>query len=305
MTWTLHRWVWKLEAPLFVGMPPAGALNRCRLYVPARTVWGAVTAELARENANGGEPDYRATGDALLQHARFTYLFPAEWSRGSWRAWLPRFEDDRGLVWVREDLASEQEQRVSDRNFRRRLIGGRPGTAIDPDTDSAADGSLRETECVAAHWRCSIPGEPVGSMALAGYVFLRAGDHRPSIDSVNTLFLGGDTRYGMGRVRREVWEETDRVFGAKVATANDGVSVERRVALAHASAAGAMRGQIERLVGWDRRSANLTVQHDRPLWVPGSGTDHVRRWIIEPDGCWSCANDPMAASADAEPRSEE
>jgi len=51
MSWTLYRWVWRLEAPLFLGMPPSGSLNRCRLYVPACNLWGALTAELAQRRA--------------------------------------------------------------------------------------------------------------------------------------------------------------------------------------------------------------------------------------------------------------
>ncbi|GIW70798.1 MAG: hypothetical protein KatS3mg102_0340 [Planctomycetota bacterium] len=56
MSWSLFRWTWQLESPLYVGMPPAGSLNRCRLYVPARALWGAVTAEIARAAAGGGFP---------------------------------------------------------------------------------------------------------------------------------------------------------------------------------------------------------------------------------------------------------
>lgn len=49
MTWSLFRWVWRLEAPLHVGIPPAGSLDRCRLYLPARNLWAALTAALARQ----------------------------------------------------------------------------------------------------------------------------------------------------------------------------------------------------------------------------------------------------------------
>lgn len=77
MSWSLHRWVWQLEAPLYVGMPPAGTLNRCRLYVPARAIWAAITADLAR-NGRNGFPKYAELGKQLREQARFTYLFPAE-----------------------------------------------------------------------------------------------------------------------------------------------------------------------------------------------------------------------------------
>ncbi len=64
MSWTLYRWTWRLESPLFVGAPPAGSLNRCRLYVPSRALWGALTAELARRRANAS-PSYETEGTTL------------------------------------------------------------------------------------------------------------------------------------------------------------------------------------------------------------------------------------------------
>jgi hypothetical protein len=64
MTWTALQWVWRLDAPLFLGMPPAGALNRCRPYLSARAMHGAVTSELARLNGEGKSkfPDYGKFG---------------------------------------------------------------------------------------------------------------------------------------------------------------------------------------------------------------------------------------------------
>jgi hypothetical protein len=56
---------------------PGRALNRCRLYLPARAMHGAVTSELAR--LNGEEkakfPDYGKFGKEVGENCRFTYLF--------------------------------------------------------------------------------------------------------------------------------------------------------------------------------------------------------------------------------------
>ena len=99
MTWTLHRWVWRLEAPLFIGMPPAGTLNRCRLYIPARTFHGAVTAEIARSRNGDSFPDYGKLGWEIGLNCRFTYLYPAEKSGGNYVVWLPKYLKDKGLFW--------------------------------------------------------------------------------------------------------------------------------------------------------------------------------------------------------------
>ena len=126
MTWSLFRWVWRLEAPLFVGMSPAGVLNRCRLYVPARALWGAVTAETARLKSGEGFPNYKDVGDEVKRSCRFTYLFPAEKRDGRFLAWLPKFEKEKGLRWCLQN----SDKSLSDRDFRKDR-GGR-GRRIDP-----------------------------------------------------------------------------------------------------------------------------------------------------------------------------
>ncbi|MDT8284690.1 MAG: hypothetical protein RQ767_04130, partial [Thermovirgaceae bacterium] len=213
MNWSLYRWTWLLEAPLFIGAPPAGAFNRCRLYVPARAVWGAMTAEKARGDAGDAWPDYKGVGGKLRDNARFTYLFPAVQMDGEWVAWLPEYKREMGLVWRPEGRDGGVDDALTDRRFRQRLITTRPGTAIDPGTDSAAAGSLRETECLSPRW-CSPDGEePSGPVALCGYVFLRGEKKQGFVDGATTLFLGGDTRYGLGKVRLAVCQEADEVFG--------------------------------------------------------------------------------------------
>jgi len=169
VSWTLYRWTWRLEAPLFVGAPPAGSLNRCRLYVPSRALWGGLTAERARRRGNSF-PRYETEGTTLHENARFTYLFPAECDGKHWRAWLPRYEALDGLVWRREDRQDIEERQLTDRQMRRRLLDTRPSTAIDPDSDSAEEGSLRETECVLPRWR-----DIESPVAFVGYVFPEAG----------------------------------------------------------------------------------------------------------------------------------
>ena len=77
MGWQLYRWVWELRSPLHIGMPPAGHANRCRLYIPAHVLWGALTAELARVLKGNSFPEYFyfEVGEALRKKLRLTYLF--------------------------------------------------------------------------------------------------------------------------------------------------------------------------------------------------------------------------------------
>lgn len=290
MRWSLHRWVWKLEAPLFIGMPPAGALARCRLYVPARAMWGALTAELTRRNAAALPVDYRNTGEEIREHTRVTYLFPAERQSGSWLAWLPDYVEGAGLCWRRENQRGSGIQAVPDRQFRRRLVDARPGTAIDPRSDSAEEATLRETECMLTRWRVRTP-QPDNEVALVGYVLLNDG-HEFGLEGIETLFLGGDTRYGLGYVRIVERQPAVDVFGVKVVCGEGEPHVETEKALAHtkqADEAHAMRGALEWIVGWDRVGpVGPTTAGHSPLWAPGSSTSDPRHkgWHITADGSW-------------------
>ncbi|MCS7025735.1 MAG: hypothetical protein NZV14_13120 [Bryobacteraceae bacterium] len=283
MSWTLYRWTWRLESSLFVGVPPAGSLNRCRLYVPARALWGALTAELARRRANAF-PNYATEGTALHENARFSYLFPAECDGKHWRAWLPRYEERDGLVWRREDRPDGKHD-LTDRQMRLRLLEARPGTAIDPDSDSAEEGSLRETECVLPQWR-----DIESPVALVGYVFLQ--QDLPQLRDLTALFLGGDTRYGLGRLCRLDMNQASDVFGAPVQY-NDQPSIHTNRVLAHAQPSDRFQklaGCLELLAGWDRTSAKnpLVPINECPLWAPGThvNTDSVPWQIDSRTGIW-------------------
>lgn len=287
MSWALHRWTWAVEAPLFVGMSPAGSLNRCRLYVPARAIWGAVTAELAQRQANGF-PDYQGLGARLRDGARFTYLYPAEQDGRTWRAWLPSYERGAGLVWRREDRTDARHD-LSDRAMRMRLLGTRPATGVDPSSDTAAEGSLRETECINTHWRKE-DGSAGSTVGLVGYVFLNGVSDLPlTVGTIEEIAIGGDTRYGLGRLKRVEWTGSSTVFG--FATQLDGAdpSIESDRVLGHAEGDD-LCGQREALGGWDHGKPGVQAIA-KAVWSPGSHSqsNSPRWWNLRPIGMWSTA----------------
>ena len=307
MTWSLFRWVWRLEAPLFVGMHPAGALNRCRPYVPARALWGAVTAETARLESGEGFPKYEDVGAEVKRSYRFTYLFPAEKRDGRFLAWLPKFEKEKGLRWRLQDCGESW----SDRDFRRRLLDTRPGTAIVPESDSALEGSLRHTECISPWWRDSnSQGETAAPVLLLGYVFLNDDLHHEQgekiheqkdipgrLRAVETLFIGGDTRYGLGKIRRiDTSSDDTAVFGKPVRLDREPPEIGSDIVLGHAPEGGGdegMQGAKELLGGWDQRSP---WKGGKLAWAPGScDTKHTEAkpvyWSIDRDGYWARRDD--------------
>jgi len=286
MAWKASRWVWRLEAPLHVGMPPSGALNRCRLYVPARPLWGAVTAALARA-ADGGFPDYEEWGRCIRENLRFSYLYPAELAADRVEVWLPRYDERHGLCWD-----NDKSRPIPDRKFRSWLLHTRPGTAIEPKTDSALDGSLRETECLLPYWRR--PGDTLRATHLAGYIFGKDERLLQNALDLQTLFLGGDTRYGLGRASQVMRcrEEARQIFGCAVCLDDDEPSVESRTVWAHARVTDAqlpMSGAQELPGGWN---FDALLEGTCLSWVPGSSTDagaagpDASRWSLLANGLW-------------------
>jgi hypothetical protein len=294
MTWDVYRWVWRLQSPVYVGMPPAGSINRSRVYVPARLIWGALTAELTRhENPADKDPDYAGTGEWVSKRYRFTYLFPAEHIRADWCAWLPEYREDEGLIWLRQDDRSGP-CKLTDRSLRRRLLFTRPSTSIDPSMDAAEDGSLRETECIQTRWRDE-RGRDAGPVALVGYVFVcRQGlKERPHgigrIEPIKRMFLGGDSRYGLGHVQRESMMKAKDVFGLAVQLDGDDPGIRTKRILAHAPITqhSNLRGELELVGGWDRGKL-LPLGEASLRWCPGSTAiaETTPMWTIHPDGYW-------------------
>lgn len=289
MSWSLYRWVWHLESPLFIGMPPSGSLNRCRLYVPARAIWGALTAELARQKmgTNSQSLDaYKNVGQRLLNMCRFSYLYPATLVDGGWLAWLPCFEQGKGLHWRRED----KRQCISDDEFRRRLLDARPGTAIDSTASTADEGSLHETECIGPFWTAS-EGQTLHRVGLVGYLFCGNETLLRELQAVTELFVGGDTRYGLGSMRRDqLFFKAGKIFGSEVDCEAEEPRVKSRCVLAHASVGSANQlvvGGVEVLKGWDHEK--LVLIDKAPSWMPGSQLrDGEGWWSVKEDGRWEC-----------------
>jgi hypothetical protein len=169
--------------------------------------------------------------------------------------------------------------------MRMRLLGTRPATAIDPSSDTAAEGSFRETECMNTCWR-ERDGTSGQAVALSGHVFLR--QDAPNLDAVQSIAAGGDTRYGLGHLRRIEWTPASDVFRCVTRLADTEPSVESKFLLAHAqeqTAPAGLPGQRESLAGWDYGKPGVQ-RIAGPLWAPGSMLDTALPWTISSTGLW-------------------
>lgn len=129
-------------------------------------------------------------------------------------------------------------------------------------------------------------------MALVGYVFVQSGtgaaeDRLRLCHSLvpEVLWCGGDTRYGLGKIRRVTCEKETDFFGCPVDLdkADPVVQQSSRV-LAHTpSKSIQMKGEYELLAGWDDEK----LQSGADLyWQPGAVGTQPLRWKILENGYW-------------------
>ncbi len=293
MNWELYRWVWVLQSPLSVGTLPSGSLNRCHLYIPARAIWGAITAEVARRS-DGHFPDYAVIGNGIQEEIRFTYLFPAVKINQEWKAWLPCYMEDKGLCWQLEDANDDFNNVISNQIFRSRLLYTRPGTSINPESDSAEEGSLHETECIQIYWSPSEEknNKEYQQIGMIGYVLVKSNSsYIDSIKEIETLLIGGDTRYGFGKLRQVDFSNQSYLFNNTVNLSDSEPIITGRSVLGHTATVKNMSGDIEALAGWDYLSNGRLKGFEKTYWTPGSfSPDGQSDWKIGRHGHWENVN---------------
>lgn len=146
---------------------------------------------------------------------------------------------------------------------------------------------------------------------MAGALFVRDDfEHSKALNELVDLFVGGDTRYGLGHLQRELQEEVglgERGPGF-LFTGDSGsdpaISLEEtQPVLAHACASDddQASGDRELLVGWGRSTSGrqeltheqtATQGKDEPYWAPGSRFPRLQEWKISPSGLWQACPPP-------------
>jgi hypothetical protein len=266
-----------------------GFIQRTRTYAPGWTIWGAVTARLTRARlARADGADYQAVGQFVIDNLPTSYahlLVGDEPAR-------PRY-DERGRL---------RYGTLSPAAFEARFLTSLGQTAVAPSTLTAGVGTLHETEVLTTH------DQETGKPARWRFTLYAAEDWHDcpaqlrgiTIDDVlevlETLTLGADRGYGLGRLRRdEVQGPLEAGDGERPHPLSwDG---ERRTLDAHVPIEDLLGNQVRGeavAVPWrwwenERDDAwgpgqNRTV---RRFYAPGSRLDAEDRTpVVGPRGIW-------------------
>jgi len=309
MTWKCHLAIFKAKSPIHIGYKQIGNLKTTRYYITGRAMWGTITANLTRALFSNPKPeDYQTIGNFVKEHIRTMYFYPAikknevknpqEWSE---------YEVDDHLVFLPEYTENGIKfGSVSKEEFEQMFIGSFVSTALEAQTKTAEEGSLHEFEFI----RNKVTTDKsTADVYWLGYIFANA-NARDILDNtgkkladvdykdvdisftndektvlfsnvLNTLFVGGERNYGLGRLKLVSLvsnPENQRLFGKfEVELNGDKPMLKMDTALAHVNLDDVklergFLGEIEPVVGleWSEKGAGQKVSDALICAVPGS-----------------------------------
>jgi hypothetical protein len=274
--WTPYRISLRLLSPLHIGWRKIGNLQQTRPYVTGRSLWGALTAGIARSE---NRTDYERIGKLVDDELRLTYFYPKTKSDevDIW-PWIEPGCTDDGVKSNRRNIDE----------FSWLYLGSYANTAL--VGRKAEEGTLHETECIFPKTRT---GEQVN---LLGYIIEKNNTALNWQKALKRMQLGGERRYGWGRVElASEPHKCERCFGYEFQNENlpKIVVPKNESVLAHTLADGldCEMGTIEPLVGREtsRGGFGSRLSVAQICWVPGSRPKNVDRFEILPRGIWQIA----------------
>lgn len=285
--WKCYELEFKVKSPIHIGYgSKLGIINRTRYYIPGKTIWGAVTATLAREAMKGYEPKlYKYVGDFVRKHMIFSYLYPLK----DESVLYPNYTDN-GF-----GFGKDNENFMSKEEFERDFVNSYISTAIDISSKTAEENSLHELELIS-------PDKLLGYLFVDlkenkdyNISFVEVGEKEITLrinnnpikvfDSIETIQVGGERNYGYGQL--ELQKENIKEKNNPVNLYKSDISVDLNdlalktpnLALAHVDIKNLnfenFKGDIEPLIGreWDKSSskgAGQDISDPKICLSPGS-----------------------------------
>lgn len=204
MAWQAYSLTYRAMTPVLLGSHPLGFVQRTRYYAPSWTLWGAITAQLTRaclSQATGR--DYQDVGRFVRDNILTSYAYLLVDGQSA----RPHFVGGRLHYGSR-----------STAEFETCFVTSRGHTAVAPESITAHTGTLHETETLAAYDQA---GKPVRWQFT---LYMRQPWKAPPdllqeltavdvLKILEELTIGGDRRYGLGRIKRERTENLTAVEG--------------------------------------------------------------------------------------------
>jgi hypothetical protein len=279
MTWQLSQLTYELLSPLHIGYHKIGNLQRTRYYIPARNIWGGVAERLTRSGfqaTDAPKGDYEKIGDWVKTHFAFGYWFIRQGNED----FAPHYSDNELKY-----------GRLTEAEFERRYLDSHVTTALDAATTSAEEGSLHEVEFIAAYNQSSLR-TCIGGWVLMDEIARNVlGEETKWHTWLDNLQIGGERRYGFGRLRMVSIKLADESGWALNETRPHLQIKKGNPLLAHTRTEGVVaRGQIEPFMGRethrDSRLFGQVLTRAQICWIPGSVAETGMEFKITEMGVW-------------------
>ncbi len=263
MGWEHYPLTFRMLSPLRVGWREAGNLQITRPYVTGKVLWGALTARLTRNLGEGGRGGaYRDVGENLRKYMRFGYLWPSVNPPEPCYPW------------------------DAPEDFAYRFIDSYVSTAQNAGIGSAEDGSLHETEFIAPYTRQGEPVFLVGSLWVEETCPYPVQQWQEALAQVQ---LGGERRYGWGRVRLETpLHPQERADIPDIENFTWEGPIPAHLAAPENGSVKVSDASLEPLVGWEMTAegGKRVKSISTAAYVPGAKVPNSRHLSIGPCGIW-------------------
>jgi len=259
--WKAYQLEFSLVSPMHIGWRKVQNLQQTRRYVPAQTMWGAMTAALTRLN---GESNYRQVGEAVDSSLRFSYFYLTDDNSVDLSVGKPDY-------WPWEDKKGG--------DFDWKYLNSYAGSPIDAGKKTTKEGGLHETEYIMPYSRTG------NSVFLRGHIFESTGPNGDSKlierweEALQRLQLGGERSYGWGRVKLQNINNCTDCFGAELELCDSAGPIIKLPGDAYLPAhsleknCSSLKGKLELLTGRHTTDAKVfgsNFQNSLTCWVPGS-----------------------------------
>jgi hypothetical protein len=163
------RVVYKQIQPIHIGYGSYGIMNETRIFIPGITMWGALINTFGREN-NWTSKDYENEKNKKM-FENITCFYPMSDNV----VLYPGFKN--GEFYLGDK---------SEKEFRYEYVDTYVSTAINPITLNAKDESLHEIDII-------LPRDKEDKKQLYWVGYVNTSENIP-----NEIYVGGDSRYGLG-----------------------------------------------------------------------------------------------------------
>ena len=301
MGWNLYTITFKVKSPIHIGYHKVMHLYKTRLYIPAKPLWGALTAKLTRLL---NLTNYEDVGEFLKKSIRFGYLYIYDGNN----IIIPKYTD-LGLKFG--DISKVE--------FEKRFIGSFTSTSIDSFTFTAEEGMLHEIEFIKPYEGVNKPVFLKGLLWIREYSYIDFTIQKDNNDFIimynkkefkfsdllKNLQIGGERKYGFGLIVLDRFERASKklaeygFFGEWIDSKNSNDVLLKlgkdEYIWSHVQYNPHLKikGYIEPIVGrdWSDKGAGRKLQFYGLCWAPGSKILEDRIFkVTENFGIWVADN---------------